>query len=176
MNGLISTYNGHWENDDYVFFWGGPFSNWYFSKFYMYDEDNIPVEFNCSEQAMMYMKAKLFGDTESASNILKEHYPDNQKRLGKLVKNFDEIVWLEHRERIAHEFLLEKFMQNVCLKTILLASGNKTIVEASPYDKIWGIGMGTGNNNILNESKWNGLNLLGKCLMYVRETIREQEL
>ncbi len=169
MNGLKSTNEGHFENDHYVFFWNGPFSNWYPSKFTLNS-----IEFNCAERAMMYMKAKLFGDDESAVKILKAFYPDDQKRLGKLVKNFDESIWKEHRERIAHEFLYAKFSQNPELGKILTDTEDKTIVEASPYDKIWGIGMGVGDPNILDESKWNGLNLLGKTLMHVRNMLHKE--
>lgn len=169
MNGLKSTNEGHFENDHYVFFWNGPFSNWYPSKFTMNS-----IEFNCAEQAMMYMKAQLFDDAESTIKILNTRVPSEQKQLGKKVKNFSDAIWLEHREDLAHTFLYAKFSQNPELGKILTDTGDKTIVEASPYDKIWGIGMGIGDPNILNESKWDGLNLLGKTLMYVRNILNKE--
>ena len=165
------TVPGHYQTDDYVFFWSGPFSNWHAAEFYM-PVDGAGIKMNCSEQAMMYIKAILFKDYESAKEIRKTKDPSRQKALGRAVKNFDAAVWDSQREKISDQFLLRKFYQNEDLKKVLLDTGNRIIVEASPYDKVWGIGMGVNNYpDILDQSKWKGQNLLGKSLMRVRDII-----
>ena len=127
---------------------------------------------------MMYQKAILFNDTGIASKILQTTSPKEQKALGRMVSNFDNAVWLENRERIVRDGSYYKFKfgndtDGVSLKEKLLATGDKGLVEASPRDRIWGIGYG--EKNALNmKEKW-GLNLLGKALIWAREKIRQEE-
>lgn len=151
--------------DDYVLFYGGPFSNWAESPFQL---DGIT--FNCSEQYFMYRKAMQFGDITSANKILKEKSPAAQKELGKKVSNYVESEWNNVRYDVMLTALREKF-QLPAFKSALLKTDNRTIVEASPYDKIWGIGLLANDPRVLNPDEWLGLNLLGKCLMQVRAEI-----
>ena len=171
MIGIYDTTKvpGHYETDEFVFFWAGPFSNWHESKFEMNN-----VQFTCSEQAMMYFKAGMFKDDVTAVQVLKETDPAKMKALGRAVKNYVEKDWVEYRELISDEFLYCKFTQNPDLQKILLDTHGKHIVEASPYDAVWGIKMGVDNKDILDPSKWKGTNLLGESLMRVREYIMEE--
>ncbi len=143
-----------------------PLSQWHPSSFSVNG-----ITFNCAEQFMMYSKAKLFCDDETAEQILQSEKPSVQKQLGRLVQGFDETEWLHHRERIVYEGNYHKFTQNPNLKDYLLETGDKTLVEASPVDTIWGIGMSEENPDAYNPEKWKGLNLLGKALMKVRESL-----
>lgn len=174
MSRYIETVKGHYETDEYVFFWSGPFSNWEPSTFYMM-LGRSPVQFNCAEQAMMFMKAQFFNDTETGKKILEAKSPKRQKELGRLVKNYDESDWVSVREYISQEFLLRKFFQNPKLLRLLRDTGNKHLVEASPYDAVWGIKMGIDKYPaILDRSNWKGLNLLGESLMQVRQILRHE--
>ena len=165
---------GHYETEDYVFFWSGPFSNWHPSKFSMENSKLQVIKFNRAEQAMMYFKAELFGDEDSMGKIMRTNDPSLQKKIGRAVANYDEEVWKEKRYNIVFQLLVEKFKQNSDLKSILLNTGDKCIVECSPYDKIWGIGMGVDQYpEILDKSNWKGENLLGEILMNVRSWLRD---
>lgn len=164
---------GHYETDDYVFFWAGPFSNWEPCTF-SWSVGGCATKFNCSEQAMMAAKANLFGDKESHRKIMESKDPKAQKAYGRAVSGYVESKWVAVREEVTDSFLLRKFYQNEKLKRILLDTGDKIIVEASPYDKVWGIGMGVNNYpDILDQSKWKGQNLLGESLMRVRKYLRD---
>ena len=132
------------------------------------------TNFNRAEQAMMYFKAELFGDEDSMGKIMRTNDPSLQKKIGRAVANYDEEVWKEKRYNIVFQLLVEKFKQNSDLKSILLNTGDKCIVECSPYDKIWGIGMGVDQYpEILDKSNWKGENLLGEILMNVRSWLRD---
>ena len=173
MHNLTENVKGHFENDDYVFFWGGPFSNWYKCKYKMsigIDE----IEFNCSEQQYMAAKALLFGDVQAYDKIMESNNSRTQKAIGQSVKNYDETQWIAARYGAMIHAVYLKFRQNKDLQKILLDTGNKKICEASPVDIVWGIGMHVDDPDILDESKWKGQNLLGKCLMHVRGILREE--
>jgi len=105
---------------------------------------------------MMYRKALLFGDTHYAQQILDATTPLQAKRLGRQVGNFDPQVWNQHKTNIVYENNYAKFTQNPHLLTQLLATGNKTLVEASPRDTIWGVGMGVTNPKIYDRRNWRG--------------------
>ncbi|MGG2041442.1 NADAR family protein [Burkholderia gladioli] len=140
------------------------FSNWHPSGFTFHE-----VTFNCVEQFMMYAKAMLFDDHVSAEAILRSTSPREQKRLGREVCGFDEGRWREAREKIMFVGCREKFRQNESFATALRATGTSLLVEASPYDRIWGAGLGEHDPRIADPSAWLGLNLLGIALMRVRE-------
>ena len=152
----------------YVFFWStkdkpyGCFSNWYRSPFVTEDGN----QFANTEQYFMWRKAKLF-DPSMESAILAEKNPMKVKGLGRKVKNFDNDVWNEHREKCMKDGLRYKF-SDPALKEILLSTNDSIIAEASPRDKIWGIGLAADHTDAINPNKWRGQNLLGKCLMELR--------
>jgi len=154
---------------NFIFFWANasPFSNWYKSKF-----THNGVQYNCSEQYMMHMKALMFNDTEVAELIMEQKDPRKQKFLGRQVRNFDQNVWLEKCQDIMVDGLISKFTQNPAILGTLLNTDDKIIVEASPYDTIWGIGLSEDNPDALDQSKWRGQNLLGIVLMRARDEIR----
>jgi len=152
--------------DKYVFFWGSVLSNWYHAPFNYKNH-----HFENSEQAFMWEKANYFGDTEMAELILKTPAPNENKMLGKKVKNFNAGEWLTAGYPIMVDVCYEKFKQNPSMKNELLSTGDKIIVEASPYDVIWGIGLHWEDDAVLDEKNWRGQNLLGKALMDVREKL-----
>jgi len=126
----------------------------------------------------MYQKAILFNDTDIAVEILESTSPRAQKALGRAVSGFDNAIWLENRERIVREGSYWKFKNGKgpdgeSLKEVLLATGNKELVEASPRDRIWGIGFGE-KEALKMRKKW-GLNLLGKALIWAREKLMEEK-
>jgi len=153
-------------NNDYEFFWGGIYSNW--------APSDIVVEgksFNCVEQYMMYKKAEVAGDAASMQAVMDTPMPNDQKAIGRKIKNYDDAKWSAVRYEIVKDAIRAKFTQHENLKEELIASGDKHIVEASPYDVVWGIGMGEDDPDRFDESKWRGDNLLGKCIMDVRDEL-----
>lgn len=119
----------------------------------------------------MYQKAILFNDQEVANRIALEPAPKKQKALGRKVKGFDNRIWNEKREQIVEDGNLWKFTKSKegDLKKLLLETGDRLLVEASPYDRIWGVGYSAANAEA-NQSRW-GENLLGKALMRVRDRL-----
>ena len=154
--------------DDFVFFWSGPYSQWYPSSFRLDKRD-----FNCAEQYMMYCKARLFGDRECADQILAATEPGVQKQLGRSARGFDEDAWKLFREGIVFQGSLAKYAQNEKLRKMLLDTGTRVLVEASPHDRIWGIGLAEADPRARNRAQWRGANLLGTILMRVRACLRE---
>jgi ribA/ribD-fused uncharacterized protein len=143
----------------YKFFWGGYFSNWFVSD----NQINIDgMSFNCGEQYMMYQKAMLFNDKETANKIMKATEPREQKKLGRQVKNFDADLWNSASYEIVKKGLKIKFTQNDFLKDYINKYKGYIMVEASPYDNIWGIGFDE-KNALKNIDKW-GENRLGNIL------------
>lgn len=157
--------------ENYLMFWktGDYMSNWHLSPFTI-----DGVQFNCAEQWMMYSKAMLFGDTVIAKETLAESIPRNQKALGRKVKSFVSAVWEKECFDIMVKGCLQKFIQNPKMKEQLLSTGELILVEASPHDTIWGIGLDEDHPDSTNPEKWLGLNLLGLVLMEVRRILREK--
>jgi ribA/ribD-fused uncharacterized protein len=156
--------------DEFVFFWGNQdiYSNFYPETF-VHDE----IRFDWAEQAVMYRKAMLFGAKDVAREILMATSAMQCKSLGRSRRiPFDENVWRRNRERIYREVLMDKFSLPH-LKKQLLATGNRRMVEASPTDTIWGIGLHENHKDAENPTKWRGSNLLGKVLTQVRENLKE---
>lgn len=151
---------------NFTFFWSGPFSQWA-----MYPIEIDGVRFNCNEQYMMVEKARLFKDEESLKLIMKALHPKQQKLLGKGVENFVQEVWDSARQNIVYEANYAKFTQHEALKQMLLDTGDTIIVEASPKDSIWGIGISEFHEDACDPDKWPGLNLLGKAIMEVRDDL-----
>lgn len=122
----------------------------------------------------MYSKAVFFGDQKVARDILllTTNRPAEYKRLGRLVKNYDDKRWNAVRFEKMYEAVKAKFSGNPYLLKYLLSTGDKVLVEASPFDTIWGVGLDLLSDDVSDESKWRGQNLLGKVLMKVREELR----
>lgn len=167
MNNIeILESHGLHLKDSFGFFYGGVLSNFYKTSFIVDD-----ICFSSSEQYFMYKKAMCFGDVDIAQKILKTNDPVSAKKLGRMVKNFDEDVWDKVRYDHMYTGCYAKFSQNADLKKIIKKTKNIKLVEASPYDKIWGIGMNINNKDITNPEKWKGQNLLGKILTKIRKRL-----
>jgi ribA/ribD-fused uncharacterized protein len=160
----------------YIFFWGHQkpkiginkscFSQWYESSFI-----SDGILYSTAEHFMMAEKAKLFSDNNALTKIIKAKEPGKAKRIGREIKNFNEETWLRNRFEIVINANLLKFEQNLELKEFLLKTGDRVLVEASPVDTIWGIGLASDNPKIEDPNAWKGLNLLGFALMVVRTTL-----
>lgn len=147
------------SEEKFTFFWQGPLSQWHIRKFVI---DGI--EYNCNEQWMMAEKARLFNDRATEKLILEEKSPKKQKALGRQVKPFNDEVWNQHDMEIVEKGNYAKFTQNMDLLKILLSGEGTTFVEASPYDKIWGIGLAANDPRAKDRSQWKGQNKLGIVL------------
>jgi ribA/ribD-fused uncharacterized protein len=154
--------------DKMVLFWGGKFSQWYPHKMTI---DGI--EYNCCEQYMMAQKAILFQDQKALTLIMAAKDPRDQKRFGRMVENFNGPMWDRIAQDVVYRANLEKFSNDEEMKKYILATDDKEIVEASPYDKIWGIGLGEEDPRALDKAQWQGTNFLGEALMRVRETLKK---
>lgn len=120
---------------------------------------------------MMANKAMLFGDLETASRILLAGSPKQAKQLGREVRGFDEAKWDIEKRRIVDEGSFHKFDQNTALGKFLVSTNDTVLVEASPVDRIWGIGLAADDSRAANPLLWRGENLLGFALMQARERL-----
>jgi len=160
----------------YVFFWGHQnkgtdvskscFSQWYESSF---NDDG--VKFLTAEHFMMAEKAKLFGDQVTYEKIINASNPGEAKALGREVKGFVDSIWDQNRFEIVVKGNMLKFSQNEALKEFLVNTGDRVLVEASPVDRIWGVGLAADSQKVENPNLWRGLNLLGFALMEVRDAL-----
>lgn len=166
----------------YVFFWGhtqkqeGVIDDACFSQWFPSPITIDEVVYKTAEHWMMAGKAKLFKDDDHLAQIIASDKPGTAKALGRKVRNFDQQRWSDEAFGIVMRGNMEKFSQHPKMKEHLLQTGDKIIVEASPMDRIWGIGMGKSHADIMNPEKWRGKNLLGFALMEARDSIRENEL
>ena len=177
LEDIIRRYNGG-EKLSFLFFWGhhpaadGQIAKSCLSQWWPVLFEIDGVTYNCAEQYMMACKARLFpGNEDLLELILKEKDPKNHKKYGRMVRNYDDRVWSEKRAWYVYQGNLAKFSQNNNLKEFLLNTGDDILVEASPYDTIWGIGMKAGEKGIENPKNWKGKNLLGFELKSVRDTL-----
>jgi len=152
--------------EQFTFFWNGPFSQWYHNSFKIND-----ITFDCAEQYMMYQKAVLFEDYDTAAKILSIDDPRRQKSLGRTVSNFNPDQWNAVVRDIVFRGNMAKFTQDSDLRETLLRTKGTTLVEASPYDKIWGIGLKESDSRALNRETWQGTNWLGQVLTEVRDSL-----
>lgn len=161
----------------YVFFWGHSptsrgdigkecMSQWYPARF-----EIDGTSFATAEHYMMYRKALLFGDDVAAEQILRAPNPAAVKALGRSVRGFVDSVWAEHRSAIVVDGNHAKFSQSPALRAYLLGTKERVLVEASPVDRVWGIGLAADDEHADNPLMWRGLNLLGFALMTVRERL-----
>lgn len=156
----------------YLYFWGHTtkgavgkecFSQWYPAPFIL-DGDT----YSTAEHYMMAEKARLFGDEATRTAILQTTHPNDAKKLGRTVSNFDEARWNAVRFEVVVRANEGKFRQHPALREFLLSTGTRVLVEASPVDAIWGIGLAQDSPEAAQPASWRGLNLLGFALMEVR--------
>ncbi|MEH1124941.1 NADAR family protein [Micromonospora sp. CPCC 206061] len=124
-----------------------------------------------AEHWMMAGKARLFADDDGVAAVLAAKSPGAAKAAGRKVRGFDEQRWTDARYDLVVAGNLAKFGQHPNLREFLVATGDRVLVEASPYDRIWGIGMAPTHPDVQRPSAWRGLNLLGFALMDVRERL-----
>ena len=156
--------------DTHIYFWGSFLSN-FIPNDLSIDFDNH--KFNTSEQLFMYIKAMTFHDVETADKIVNEGTtPQIARSLGRQVKNYNEKEWAIVREEKMFTAIMLKFQSDEKLKKQLLDTGNKILVEGTPFDPIWGVMIKWDDDRILDEKNWKGQNLLGKVLMRVREDLK----
>jgi len=156
--------------DKYVLFYTEVFSQWHPSNFEVGGK-----KFCTAEQFMMYFKALTFGDQEIADKILATNSPREQKKLGRAVKGFDAVKWNAIAKEVVFKGNRAKFQQNPEMFEQLMATGHKELVEASPYDTIWGIGFDENAPEALDKSTWNGTNWLGEVLTKLRDVLRREQ-
>ena len=160
----------------YLHFWGHTpksagtdkscLSQWFPASFVV-DGDT----FLTAEHYMMAQKARLFNDAEMFEAVLACQHPAEAKKFGRQVKSFDADVWNDHCFNFVVEGNVAKFGQNPELKAFLVNTKERVLVEASPRDRIWGIGMGVSNPDACNPQNWRGKNLLGFALMVARQRL-----
>lgn len=162
---------------EYLFFYGHSvpkdgsvsrtcLSQWYPAKFEIDD-----VVYPTAEHYMMAQKAQLFEDEKSFEKIIAAKSPRDAKKFGRGVKGFDDEVWKKHRFDYVVQGNRHKFSQNNGLRVFLLITKDTVIVEASPKDRIWGIGMSENHKDVYSPKNWRGSNLLGYALMEVRDIL-----
>lgn len=168
-------------NQSFVFFWGphkqdGYLSNWYPAKFHEpHTLNGVPLEFNSVEQYMMWRKASLFNDAAVAKKVLEAKTPKECKNLGRKVEGFVLDVWYNNRMDIVRRACFLKFSQNPELQQQLLGTGDAILAEASPFDRIWGIGLSKHQAKHMPPQNWIGQNLLGQILMEVRQELQQKQ-
>ncbi|OUS24012.1 hypothetical protein A9Q99_26040 [Gammaproteobacteria bacterium 45_16_T64] len=178
----LLDYLNHGKRAKYLYFWGHQknmnglvekscFSQWYSTSFIIDGET-----YRTAEHYMMAEKAKLFGDNKAREAIVSCRTPGEAKKIGRNVKGFNDNLWKEHRSDIVVTANEAKFSQNESLEEYLLSTGKRVLVEASPVDKIWGVGLAEDNPLIESPYKWRGLNLLGFALMNVRTRLQNSVL
>ena len=172
---VAATRRGH--RLKYLFFWGhtapasgaiGPqvLSQWFPTPFEVDGE-----RFATAEHWMMVGKARLFGDHEAAAMILAAASPAQAKNLGRTVRGYDDATWEQHRFDIVARGSEAKFGSSPELRKYLVNTGSRVLVEASPVDRIWGIGLAADDPKAANPETWRGLNLLGFALMEARSRL-----
>ena len=175
---IIKMFNSK-KRMKYIFFWGhrpsadGSITKSCFSQWFACHFTVDGVKYSTAEQYMMAQKALLFGDNKIYNEIMKAFHPKQFKALGRMISGFDEKIWNENKTDIVIKGNLAKFSQNQELKYFLLNTNERVLVEASPYDSIWGIGMSSDDLSCENPTLWKGENLLGFCLMEVRDIIKQ---
>lgn len=159
------------ETATMVLFWQPPgvFGQWTHSVFVV-----DGVTYGCAEQFMMAEKARLFRDESTRAKILASSSPREHKALGRAVANFDSAAWEAACLDIVVRGNLAKFGQDPKLRAALLATGDKLLVEASPLDRIWGVGLRADDPAIHDRASWRGDNLLGEALMRVRAILQAE--
>ncbi|MER5451174.1 NADAR family protein [Streptomyces sp. NPDC002764] len=132
------------------------------------------VTYGTAEHWMMAGKARLFADPEAEQRILAAGHPSQAKKAGRLVRGFDEETWRRERFAVVVEGSVHKFAAHPELREFLLNTGDRVLVEASPVDRVWGIGLAADDEAAADPERWRGPNLLGFALMRARERLRQE--
>lgn len=170
------------ERAKYIFFWGhqpqkdgkiGPscMSQWFDASASFVVNG---ITYQTAEHWMMVEKARLFDDAEMVERILASNSAAKAKKLGRLVHNFDAELWEKNAFEIVKQGSIHKFGQNPLLKEYLLKTGDRILVETSPLDAIWGIGLSRDHEHASQPEFWKGTNLLGFALMEARDVLKER--
>ena len=164
---------------EYIFFWGhrkpgtgvskSCLSQWFESPF-----ENNGMQYRTAEHYMMFEKAMLFGDSITAENIISSETPKEAQKFGRKVSYFNPSIWDKHKFDIVVKGNILKFNQNPEIGSFLKETKNKILVEASPNDRIWGIGLAASHHSVSNATLWQGSNLLGFALMKARRVLLEK--
>lgn len=167
------------ETFKYLFFWGhtakdGEITETCLSQWWMCPFVIDGITYSCAEQYMMAEKARMFHDEAMLEMIMKAEYPKEMKGYGRAVQNFDEKQWNSAAYSIVKKGNRAKFSQNPELWNFLKQTKGRILVEASPRDRIWGIGMGKSNPKAQDPLLWRGKNLLGFALTEVRDSLLEE--
>lgn len=163
---------------EFLFFWGhtpkdaGSVDAACLSQWFARSFEVDRALYATAEHWMMAEKARLFGDREALSRILEAPTPADAKAWGRKVRKYDDEAWAKNRFEAVVRGNVAKFGQHPDLRAFLLRTGERVLVEASPRDRIWGIGMGKANVDARRPEKWRGQNLLGFALLEVRERLR----
>lgn len=163
--------------DTHVYFYGGELSNWYTKPNGepLFFDSFCQFSWNNTEEAFMYYKALTFNDQKVMDLIkefsIKKEHPSKAKLLGRQISNYDDLRWTKKRLTYMYHVNYSKFRSNPDLRSLLLSTGDKILVEASPTDTIWGVGLAEDDPLILDSKNWKGQNLLGKVLSDIREEI-----
>ncbi len=167
------------DNIEFQFFWGHTnketsvinkscLSQWFESPFVVEN-----VTYLTAEHWMMAQKAKLFGDWKSHEKIIQSINAAKAKELGRCVLGYDEIIWNNTKFDIVKTGNIHKFNQNRVLGSFLIDTHDKVLVETSPSDVVWGIGLSENEPGCDNIYSWRGQNLLGFVLMEVRDFLND---
>ncbi|MBB1253501.1 NADAR family protein [Streptomyces alkaliterrae] len=170
------------ERTKYLYFWGhrppagggvgpGCLSQWWPSPFTVEG-----VRYATAEHWMMARKAELFDDREAFAAVLSAASPGAAKAAGRRVRGFTEERWAEHRFEVVVEGSVHKFGQHRDLRAFLLGTGCRVLVEASPLDRVWGIGLAADDERAADPARWLGLNLLGEALMVARSRLAAEQV
>ncbi|MEU1819603.1 NADAR family protein [Streptomyces roseifaciens] len=165
------------EHFKYVYFWGHQarrdgaigascFSQWWPSPFTV-----DGTVYATAEHWMMAGKARLFADAEAEAEAIAASHPKQAKDAGRKVRGFDEETWRQHRFELVVEGSVHKFAQDAALSAYLLGTGERVLVEASPLDRVWGIGLAADDERSQDPARWQGDNLLGFALMEARQRL-----
>ena len=166
---------------DFLMFWGhrppaaGGVGKGCLSQWWPVDFAVDGMTYPSAEHFMMAAKALLFGDTETADRIRQAPHPGAAKALGREVRGFDEQRWAQRRFDLVVAGNLAKFSQHQDLLGFLVGTGSLVLVEASPQDAVWGIGLAADDDRAASPENWPGLNLLGFALMEVRHQLRSRD-
>ncbi|MFH8348759.1 NADAR family protein [Streptomyces sp. NPDC018045] len=162
---------------EYVYFWGHAprrdgqlgascFSQWWPAPFTV-----DGVRYATAEHWMMACKARLFGDADAERQAIAAVHPKQAKDAGRSVRGFDSAEWERHRFEYVVAGNVHKFGQDAALRDHLLGTGSRVLVEASPLDRMWGIGLAADDERAQDPARWRGLNLLGFALMEARQRL-----